>query len=77
MLHMEGTSLLEASRVTLAVGALSLIASVFFLTRGFAKIRRGAPLFGKGAASPHVLLGFGLLALGSLLFLFGVFRFTM
>jgi multisubunit Na+/H+ antiporter MnhC subunit len=74
---MEVTSLLSMSRVALAVGALFLIGSVFCLTRGFFKVRQGATFFGKGGASPLILIGFGLFAFGSLLFLFGVFRFTM
>ena len=76
MLSME-TSLFDMARIALLVGSLLLITSVAFLIRGIIRIRRGESFFGKGGSSVYVLLGFAFFAMGSLLFLFGVFRFSM
>ena len=58
----------------IVTGSLMLVLSVAFLVNGVVRIRRGASFFGKGGSSTFVLLGFALFAMGSMVFLIGIFR---
>lgn len=75
MLQME-TLLFDMARIALVVGSLLLLTSVAFLIRGVVRIRCGESFFGKGSSSIYVLLGFAFFAMGSLLFLLGVFQLS-
>jgi hypothetical protein len=71
------TSLLDMARIALIVGLILLLSSGAFLIKGVMRMMRGESIFGKGGSSIYTLLGFALFAMGSLLFLFGVFRFSV
>ena len=61
--------------LTTVVGAIMLIASVTFLVIGIRRYRRTSNVVGsESKAGPFILIGFALLAIGSLAFLFGIFR---
>lgn len=65
------------ARTALIVGSILLLSSGALLTKGVTRMMRGESSFGKGSSSTYTLLGFALFAMGSLSFLFGIFRFSL
>lgn len=57
------------------VGGIMLLASIVFLIVGVGRLRRSSEANEGGVkAGAYIIIGFALLAMGSLTFLFGTFR---
>jgi hypothetical protein len=68
---MQGTAI----TITTIVGGIMLLASIIFLIVGVYRTKRAAQTEGGGVnAGVFIIIGFALLAMGSLTFLFGAFR---